>query len=80
MSRQLTIRNVPPEVAAALKKLSQERNESVNATVVQILKQALGIDERRTRLQRYATWTADDAQTFEAALAEQRSVDERDWS
>lgn len=80
MSRQLTIRNVPPEVAAALKKLSQERNESVNATVVQILKQALGIDERRTRLQRYATWTADEAQAFDAALAEQRRVDERDWS
>ncbi|HMR73915.1 MAG TPA: hypothetical protein PKD61_02345 [Polyangiaceae bacterium] len=80
MSRQLTIRNVPPEVAAALKKLSQERNESVNATVVQILKQALGIDERRTRLQRYTTWTADEAQAFDAALAEQRRVDERDWS
>ncbi len=80
MSRQLTVRNVPPEVAAALKKLSEERNESVNTTVLQILKHALGIDERRARLQRYATWTEEDAREFDSALGEQRAVDESDWS
>ena len=81
MSKQLTVRNVPLEVAEALKKLSRERDESVNGTVLHILKQALGIDERRKHLlQRYATWTEEDAAGFEGALHSQRQLHERDWS
>ncbi len=80
MSRQLTVRNVPAEVAAALKQLAEERNESVNTTVLEILKHALGVDERRARLQRYATWTEEDARDFDSALEKQRAVDEGDWS
>jgi plasmid stability protein len=41
MSRRLTIRGVPDEVAAALERASRERGMSVNATVNQILAAAM---------------------------------------
>ncbi len=79
MAKQLTVRGVTPELADALERLSEERSESVNATVLHILKQALGVNERRTRLERYATWNEQDAQEFENALRAQRVVDEGQW-
>ncbi len=79
VAKQLTVRGVTRELADALEKLSEERKESVNATVLHILKHALGIDERRKRLERYATWTEEDAREFEEALSEQRVVDEEQW-
>ncbi len=47
--------------------------------MLHILRAAVGLDERRERLQRYATWNASDVEEFEAALAAQRVVDERYW-
>ena len=79
VAKQLTVRGVTRELADALEKLSEERKESVNATVLHILKHALCIDERRKRLERYATWTEEDAREFEEALSEQRVVDEEQW-
>lgn len=80
MPKQLTIRGVPDEVGRRLKTLSREQRQSVNATVVGILESAVGYDERRRRLERYATWTELDRLEFEAALSAQRTVDDADWS
>ena len=55
MSRQLTIRGVPDDVAMRLESVSRARGRSVNATLKQILEEALGVDQRLHRLQRYAT-------------------------
>lgn len=79
MPKQLTIRGVPDEVARRLERLSRARGQSVNTTVVHLLAAAVGADERRRRLQRYATWTAEDLDEFQKALAEQRVVDEALW-
>ncbi|MFQ5739927.1 MAG: hypothetical protein ACE5JX_13035 [Acidobacteriota bacterium] len=79
MTRQLTIRGVSEEVGLRLKSLSRARGQSVNATVLQILQQALGVDERRRRLERYATWTVGDLKEFEQALADQRRIDDELW-
>ncbi len=79
MSRQLTIRAVPDEVAERLEKLSRTSGRSLNATVKEILAEAVGEDARRRRLERYATWTESDRVEFDAALALQREVDERIW-
>ena len=68
MARQLTIRNVPDDVAKRLERLSRERDESLNTTVVRILTEVVGVDARRTRLERYATWSADDVSAFNDAL------------
>ena len=80
MAKQLTIRGVPDEVGRRLEALSRERDQSINATVVAILESAVGYEERRRRLERYATWTEADRLEFESALARQRTVDDADWS
>jgi len=79
MSKQLTIRGVPDEVAVRLTRISEERGRSVNATVIEILQEAVGVEQRRARLQRYATWTDQDMVEFEDALQAQRVIDEELW-
>ncbi len=68
MGKKLTIRGVSEEVGRRLESLSQARGQSVNSTVLEILESAVGVDERRRRLERYATWTGEDLKEFEDAL------------
>ena len=79
MARQLTIRNVPAEVGKRLDRLSRERGESLNTVVVGILTESVGVDARRARLARYATWTEDEAAVFGEALASQRVIAGELW-
>lgn len=79
MSKQMTIRGVPEEVAGKLLRLSRERGRSVNTTVLEILRQAVGTDARRERLARYATWTSEDLAQVEDAVAAQRVIDDSLW-
>jgi plasmid stability protein len=79
MARQLTVRNVPAEVGKRLDRLSRERGESLNAVVVGILTDSVGVEARRARLERYATWSEDDAAAFDQALADQRVIDADLW-
>ena len=77
--RQITIRNPAPDLTRRLKAVAEARGESLNATILRLLAGAVGYEERRERLERWATWTDDDAAEFEAALKAQRVVDERIW-
>jgi plasmid stability protein len=79
MPKQLTIRGLPEEVGKRLQRLSRARKRSLNATVVKILEEAVGVEGRRRRLARYATWTEEDLAEFEKALAGQRTIDEELW-
>lgn len=79
MAKQITVRGVTDELSRRLERLSQARGESVNTTVLDILRRAVGIDERRLALSRYATWTEADLQEFEQALKAQRTVDVDLW-
>ncbi len=78
-SAQITLRNVDAELAKRLRAISAERGESLNSTVLALLRQAVGVDARRERLRRYATWTAEDLREFNSSLNEQRTIDDRDW-
>lgn len=79
MAKQMTIRGLPDEVARRLTQLSRDQGRSVNAFVVDILKRAVDVRERRTRLERYVTWTEQDLAHFNAVLAAQRVIDEELW-
>jgi hypothetical protein len=46
------------------------------AAVMEILSQAVGIDDRRERLARYATWTSEDLAEVEDSVAAQRAIDD----
>jgi plasmid stability protein len=79
MPSQLTVRGVPDEVAKRLLRLSRERQQSLNATVLQVLAAAVGIDERRQRLERYATWSAEEAAAFDRKVVTGRPIDDELW-
>ena len=79
MPRQLTIRNVPDEVGKRLDRLSRDRGRSLNSVVLDILTESVGVNARRARLERYATWTEEEAVSFDGALASQRVIDADLW-
>ena len=76
---RITVRNVDPELSRQLRAISAERGESLNTTVLRLLRDAVGLDARRERLRRYVGWTRDELEEFSAALCAQRVVDERYW-
>jgi hypothetical protein len=82
MSKQITLRGVRLELARRIERLAEDSGTSVNAKVIQILEQAVGLDAsaRRERLARYTTWTSEDLREFEENLAAQRVVDAKLWS
>ena len=79
MASQLTIRGVSQELSRRLTKLGKSRGQSVNATALEILEQAVGIEARRQRLARYMTWSAAEAVEVESAIKNQRVIDEHQW-
>lgn len=78
-AHQLTIRNVDEQLSARLRAVSDAAGESLNSTVLRLLRDAVGVDARRERFRRYATWTDEDAKEFDAALRAQRVIDEAQW-
>ena len=79
MPKQLTIRGVSREIALRLESISRARGQSVNATVLQVLEDALGTQQRKQRLEKYATWTNEDLAEFQEILSDQRRIDNELW-
>ena len=79
MPKQLTIRGVPDDIGRRLERISRARRQSVNVTLLRILEEAVGVDARRRRLAKYATWSPADEAEFARALAEQRAIDDALW-
>ncbi|MCA1832673.1 MAG: hypothetical protein ABR548_02390 [Actinomycetota bacterium] len=77
--KQITLRHPPPDLARRLKGLAQAQGKSLNATILELLEDAVGVDARRERLKRWATWDANDAREFDEALRAQRVVDADLW-
>jgi len=80
MATQLTIRGVTDDLNRRLTRLGKSTGESVNTVALRILEQAVGIDARRQRLDRYMTWSKADLAEFDAALKGQRQIDHDLWS
>lgn len=76
---RITVRNVDEDLYTRLRAISAVKGESLNATVLRILRDAVGADARRKRLLRYATWTDEELQEFNAVLREIRVVDQKQW-
>jgi hypothetical protein len=81
--RNLTIRDVPSDLAEALEKEKVRRGKSLNQTVLQLLSQCLGVrptGQRSNGLARLAaTWTAEEYDQFEQAVASTEQIDEELW-
>lgn len=79
MPAQLTIRGVSDELNRRLSEQAKSDGKSVNALALGILEAAMGIDERRRRLNRYMTWSQEDHAEFDSALRAQRGIDLDLW-
>ena len=44
--KQITVRHPPPELVESLKALAAARGESLNATVIRVLSEARGVEDR----------------------------------
>lgn len=81
--KHLTIRNVPEDLAAALEAEKRRRLQSLNRTVIELLEQSLGVaggHRRSNGLARLAgTWTQEEHERFEAAIAVTEQIDEELW-
>lgn len=84
--KPLTVRNLPPGVARAVRDKARKERLSLNGAVVKLLGEATGVDVAPGRLalhddlDRFASaWTAKEADAFDAALEEMRGVRPEDW-
>jgi plasmid stability protein len=79
--KNLTVRNVPDDLAKALKLEKRRRGESLNKTVIELLSQGLGVGRTRSNgLGRLAgSWTEEEYQRFEKAVAGFEQIDEELW-
>ncbi|HYH46670.1 MAG TPA: hypothetical protein VEG34_13375 [Thermoanaerobaculia bacterium] len=76
---QLTIRNIPEELWAALEKEAECRHESLNQTIIELLRERLVIPRggRRNGLAALAgTWTEDEHARFAQAVVVNEQIDE----
>jgi hypothetical protein len=81
--RHLTIRNIPPEVAQALEETKERARVSLNQTVIDLLRRALGLrgrgEEKNGLASLAGTWTEEEHEQFEAAVAVMEQIDEELW-
>lgn len=83
----ITLRNIPPELAATLERRAAESGLSLNRTVIRLLEEQLGLRPKTSRPRCYhdldflfGVWSEEEAARFDAALAEQRKIDPELWS
>lgn len=82
----ITLRNLPPDLAAALEQRAAETDLSLNRTVIRLLEEGLGLRPRGPgpRIHHdldflFGVWSDGEASRFEQTLAEQRKVDPEVW-
>lgn len=79
--KHLTIRNVPEELHDALHDERERTGKSLNQTVIDLLRQRLGLDAPQSNgLARLAgTWSKEEFLEFEQATAPVEDVDTELW-
>lgn len=79
--KTLTIRNIPPELDEALARERARSGRSLNQTVIDLLRQRLGVGMTRSNgLARLSGgWSTEDAERFADAVAPFEHVDEDVW-
>ncbi len=81
--KNLTVRNVDPELAKALDRKRRRSGSSLNQTILDLLRRALGLSEDQTfsnGLNKLAGgWSKADHTAFEKACQDFERVDEDLW-
>ena len=79
--KTLTVRKIPPELGSALDAEKRRRGQSLNQTVIDLLKQSLGVGRRRSNgLARLGgDWTEEEHREFKEATRVFEEIDEEMW-
>ena len=81
--KTLTIRNVPKKLADALNRERRKKDASLNSTVLDLLNRSLGVAGSVPRSNGLAelagTWSLEDQQQFDAAVAPFEAADDDMW-
>ena len=81
----ITLRNIPRELQEAIKRRARREGLSLNKTVQRMLEEVVGL-KPSSSMQHHdldhlaGTWSDEEADAFDAALAEQRRIDPELWS
>lgn len=80
--KHLTVRNVPAPVAEALQRERRRRGRSLNQTVIELLRQGLGVGAPRSNgLGRMAgSWSQAEVEEFERAVKPFEEIDRELWA
>ncbi len=82
----VTLRNLPPELANAIRRRAKERGSSLNKAVISLLEERFGKGGRKRERAVYhdldalaGLWSKEEAARFETALRDQRAIDPDVW-
>jgi len=80
----ITVRNLPPAVARAVRGKARKEKLSLNKAVVKLLEEATGTKARRQVIHHdldhlAGTWSQEEYEQFMEALREQRQIDPQMW-
>ena len=81
----ITLRNLPPKVAKAIREKARRERLSMNKTVIKLLEEATGATRDVKRVVHhdldrfFGTWTKEEADAFDEALREQRQIEPEMW-
>ena len=86
--KAITVRNLPPEVAKAIREKASKEGLSLNRTVARLLAQATGRGEEKRDRKRvlhhdldrfFGVWSKKEAKEFDKALREERQIEPEMW-
>ena len=84
--RAVTLRNIPPELVRVIERRSRQTGKGLNRTIIEALEESLLNRSKKKDLRlnhdldwMFATWTKEEADEFDKALAEQRTIDPELW-
>lgn len=83
--KAITVRNIPPGVAKAVKEKARKEGLSLNRAVVRLLEEAAGVTARGKPVVHHdldhlaGTWSQAEYDEFMASLRDQRQVDPEMW-
>ena len=83
--KAITVRNLPPRLAKAVRERARRERTSLNGAVIRLIEERLGAGHAKPAAAQhhdldflFGTWTKE-ADEFDVALAQQRAIDGELW-
>lgn len=80
----ITVRNLPPAVAKAVRERARRERLSLNKAIVRMLEEATGAGAGKRAVHHdldrfFGTWSRAEADAFDVVVREQRQIDPEMW-